>query len=189
MHNHKEQLSKNEAHLLPCQQVLICILSSECVFFLIGRGGGGGGSVGLSPARVWAGAWLGPIHPTIDHRSVVGAKTGTGVHSWFSTVVFDRGFRGWTSLRSCHYWRQSSETIFCTAHRRACKTLSHQGFPYLVMQRPPIGHQLLPSPRAHARQGKIGAGTPLRGRRTEGLSGCKSGYGWLKPWLTVTRAA
>ena len=53
-----------------------------------GGGGGGGGSAGLSPALVWAGAWLGPIHPDIDHHSVVGVKTGTGVHLWDT-----RGFR------------------------------------------------------------------------------------------------
>ena len=52
--------------------------------------GGGGGSARLAPALVWAGAWLRPTHPTIDHRAVVGGvKTGTGVRSW-STCGFRR---------------------------------------------------------------------------------------------------
>ena len=37
---------------------------------------------GTFTALVWTEAWLGPIHPTIDHRSVVGVKTGTGFCLW-----------------------------------------------------------------------------------------------------------
>ena len=38
-------------------------------------GGGGGGSAGLAPALVWAGAWLRPTHPTVDHHVLRGVGT------------------------------------------------------------------------------------------------------------------
>ena len=33
-----------------------------------------GGSAGVAPAMVWAGAWLGPNVPTVYHRLVVDAR-------------------------------------------------------------------------------------------------------------------
>ena len=49
----------------------------------------------LALALVWAGAWLRPTHPTVDHRAFWGGENGHGCsrseHPWLSTTGRSRG--------------------------------------------------------------------------------------------------